>query len=142
MKKAQTDDSKEATLDSHLRSLMILLLGVYLLWINTNISPVDSCNMIRKKFIQESVIRGCKVSTTEDLIPKGNVSDKKVYPVCIFLPILQSHGQRLKTISIYCHFLDSSSVHSSDGAKEKLKDKSENKINVSRLKIKNKEKGM
>ena len=53
-----------------------------------------------------------------------------------------SHGQRLKNISIYCHFLDSSSVHSSDGVKEKLKDKSENKINVSRLKIKNKEKGM
>ena len=86
MKKAQTDDAKEATLDLHLRSLMILLLGVYLLWINTNISPVDSCNMIRKKYIQESVIRGCKVSTTEDLIPKGNVRDKKVYPVCIFLP--------------------------------------------------------
>ena len=140
MKKAQTDDSKEATLDLHLRSLMILLLGVYLLWINTNISPVDSCNMIRKKYIQESVIRGCKVSTTEDLIPKGNVSDKKVYPVCNLLP--EYHGQRLKTISIYCHFLDSSSVHSSDGVKEKLKDKSENKINVSRLKIKNKEKGM
>ena len=76
MRKAQTDDSKEATLDLHLRSLMILLLGVYLLWINTNISPVDSCNMIRKKYIQESVIRGCKVSTTEDVIPKGNVRDK------------------------------------------------------------------
>ena len=76
MRKAQTDDSKEATLDLHFRSLMILLLGVYLLWINTNISPVDSCNMIRKKYIQESVIRGCKVSTTEDVIPKGNVRDK------------------------------------------------------------------
>ena len=76
MRKAQTDDSKEATLDLHFRSLMILLLGVYLLWINTNISPVDSCNMIRKKYIQESVIRGCKVSTTEDVIPKGNARDK------------------------------------------------------------------
>ena len=76
MRKAQTDDSKEATLDLHFRSLMILLLGVYLLWINTNISPVDSCNMIRKKYIQESVIRGCKVSTTEDVIPKGNVRDE------------------------------------------------------------------
>ena len=85
MKKAQTDDSKEATLDLHFRSLMILLLGVYLLWINTNISPVDSCNMIRKKYIQESVIRGCKVSTTEDLTSKGNVRDKNVYPVKSFL---------------------------------------------------------
>ena len=84
MRKAQTDDSKEATLDLHFRSLMILLLGVYLLWINTNISPVDSCNMMRKKYIQESVIRGCKVSTTEDLTSKGNVRDKNVYPVKSF----------------------------------------------------------
>ena len=83
MRKAQTDDSREATLDLHLRSLMILLLGVYLLWINTNISPVDSCNMIRKKYIQESVIRGCKVSTTEDVIPKGNVRDESVS--CMYL---------------------------------------------------------
>ena len=84
MKKAHTDDSKEAaTLDLHFRSLMILLLGVYLLWINTNISPVDSCNMIRKKYIQESAIRGCKVSTTEDVITKGNLPDKKECPVCI-----------------------------------------------------------
>ena len=85
MKKAHTDDSKEATLDLHFRSLMILLLGVYLLWINTNISPVDSCNMIRKKYIQESAIRGCKVSTTEDVITKGNLRDKKERPVCISL---------------------------------------------------------
>ena len=52
------------------------------------------------------------------------------------------HGQRPKIISRYCHFLDSSSFHSSDGAKEKLKDKSENKRSVARPKIKNKEKGM
>ena len=108
MKKAQTDDSKEATLDLHLRSLMILLLGVYLLWINTNISPVDSCNMIRKKYIQESVIRGCKVSTTEDLIPKGNVRDKKVYPVCIFLPKSWSKAQNYINILSFFRFFVSS----------------------------------
>ena len=108
MKKAQTDDSKEATLDLHFRSLMILLLGVYLLWINTNISPVDSCNMIRKKYIQESVIRGCKVSTTEDLIPKGNVSDKKVYPVCNFLPESWSTSQNYINILSFFRFFVSS----------------------------------
>ena len=110
MRKAQTDDSKEATLDLHFRSLMILLLGVYLLWINTNISPVDSCNMIRKKYIQESVIRGCKVSTTEDLIPKGNVRDKKVYPVCIFLPksITWSKAQNYINILSFFRFFVSS----------------------------------
>ena len=141
MRKAQTDDSKEATLDLHFRSLMILLLGVYLLWINTNISPVDSCNMIRKKYIQESVIRGCKVSTTEDVIPKGNVRDKNCILYVSFSQDI-SHGQRPKIISRYCHFLDSSSFHSSDGVKEKLKDKSDNKRSASRPKIKNKEKGM
>ena len=96
MRKAQTDDSKEATLDLHFRSLMILLLGVYLLWINTNISPVDSCNMIRKKYIQESVIRGCKVSTTEDVIPKGNVRDKNCILYVSFFDIVTKWSYQIK----------------------------------------------
>ena len=100
MRKAQTDDSKEATLDLHFRSLMILLLGVYLLWINTNISPVDSCNMIRKKYIQESVIRGCKVSTTEDVIPKGNVRDKNCILYVSFSQDTWSTAQNYITINL------------------------------------------
>ena len=105
MRKAQTDDSKEATLDLHFRSLMILLLGVYLLWINTNISPVDSCNMIRKKYIQESVIRGCKVSTTEDVIPKGNVRDKNcILYVSFKVVITRSTAQNHITILSFFRF--------------------------------------
>ena len=105
MRKAQTDDSKEATLDLHFRSLMILLLGVYLLWINTNISPVDSCNMIRKKYIQESVIRGCKVSTTEDVIPKGNVRDKNcILYVSFSQDITWSTAQNYITILSFFRF--------------------------------------